>query len=189
MAKLTRTAAVQLLEEWTNSESLLIHARAVEAVMRAAAASYAGSDASPEYWGLAGLLHDADYDQWPEQHPTKIVAWLREHNEEELAYAISCHYTKWGFTTQNQMDAALLACDELTGFVMACALVRPEGISTLTVKSVKKKLKTKSFAASVDRDEIRIGTERLGVDLDAHIQFVINALQPFASEFRIGGTQ
>ena len=185
---LTRDEGWQLLCDWTPSEALRIHARSVELVMRAAAERYGGERADVERWGLAGMLHDADYDQWPETHPKRIMAWLDERGEEELSHAISCHYTQWGVACESPMDKALLACDELTGFVGACCLVRPEGIRTLTPKSVKKKLKSKGFAAKVDRQEVAIGMEQLGVEAGEHIQFVIDALKPHAEELGIGGS-
>ena len=188
MSKLTRNEALEQLKAWTSSPSLLTHARAVELVMREAAGKYGGPDASPDVWGIAGLLHDADYDQWPSLHPNKIVAWLRDRGEAEIAYAISCHWTKWGIRAKSQMDKALLACDELTGFVMACAIVRPEGMTSMTVKSVTKKLKNRSFAASVERDEIQTGVRQIGVDLNDHIQFVIDALKPHSEELGITGS-
>ncbi|MCE5269357.1 MAG: HAD family hydrolase [Planctomycetaceae bacterium] len=171
------------LHEWTKTDSLLKHARAVEIVMRAAAAKYGGD---PEQWGTTGLLHDADYEQWPEEHPQRIVDWLRQQGEEEMAYAISFHQTRWGLPPKAMMDKALLACDELAGFVIACCLVRPEGIATLEAKSVKKKLKDKAFAAKVDREIIGSSVELLGVDRDQHIQLVIDALKPHADELGIG---
>lgn len=178
---LTREDGWRLLCEWTPGEALRRHARAVELVMRAAAARYApGEDV--ERWGLAGLLHDADYERWPEEHPRRIVAWLRERGEEELAHAISAHYTKWGVPHVSPLDKALLACDELTGFVGACALVRPGGITTLEAKSVLKKFKDKGFAAKVEREEIEAGVKLLGVEMGAHIQFVIDALKEFGGE-------
>ena len=166
---------------------LLKHARAVEIVMRAAASKYGGSDANAEIWAIAGLLHDADYEQWPDDHPKRTVDWLREQNEEEIAYAVSFHQTAWGLPAKSMMDKCLLSCDELAGFVIACCLVRPEGIATLEPKSVKKKLKDKAFAAKVDRSIIQQGAELLGVDLSDHILFVIDALKPFATELGIGG--
>ena len=184
---LTREEAWEHLASWTETEALLRHARSVEVVMRAAAVRYGAGEADVERFGITGLLHDADYEKWPEEHPTKIVAWLRERGEEEIAHAISAHYTKWGIPCETALDRALLACDELTGFVGACSLVRPEGIGTLTAKSVKKKLKDKSFAAKVERDEVRIGAEQLGVDLGEHITFVIEALRPHASELGLEG--
>jgi predicted hydrolase (HD superfamily) len=181
---LSRDEAWALLTEWTESDSLRKHARAVEVVMRAAAERY-GSGADPDEWGLAGLLHDADYERWPEEHPRRIVAWLRERGEEQLAHAISAHYTKWGVAYESALDRALVACDELTGFIVACSLVRPEGVLTLTPKSVKKRLASKSFAAKVERDEVRRGMELLEVEPAEHIEFVIQALRAHADELGI----
>ncbi|MBN1588730.1 MAG: HD domain-containing protein [Pirellulales bacterium] len=183
---LSHEQAIQQLNAWTTNPSLLGHARAVEIVMRAAATKY-GDDADPEVWAVTGLLHDADYDQWPEEHPKRIVDWLREQGEEEIAYAVSVHRTAWGLPPKTIMDKCLLACDELAGFVIACCLVRPEGIATLKPKSVKKKLKDKAFAAKVDRDIIRNSVELLGVDFDEHVQFVIDAMKPHAEELGISG--
>ena len=185
---LTREEAWVLLEEWTPSAALRTHARAVEVVMRAAAHRYGEGEADVERWGLAGLLHDADYDRWPEEHPRRIVAWLRERGEEELAHAISGHYTRWGVAPRCTMDRALVACDELTGFVGACALVRPEGLATLTPKSVRKKLKQRSFAAGVERTEVEAGLQLLEVDLAEHVQFIIDALRPHAEELGLAGS-
>jgi predicted hydrolase (HD superfamily) len=183
---LTHDQARQQLEAWTTNPSLLGHARAVEIVMRAAASKY-GQNANADTWAITGLLHDADYDQWPDEHPRKIVDWLRQQGEEEMAYAVSFHQTMWNLPAKGQIDKALLACDELAGFVIACCLVRPDGIATLEPKSVKKKLKDKAFAAKVDRDVIKSSVELLGVDFDEHIRFVIDALKPSAEELRIGG--
>jgi predicted hydrolase (HD superfamily) len=183
---MTRDQALQQLQVWTTNPSLLTHARSVEIVMRAAASKFGGDR---EVWSITGLLHDADYDQWPADHPKRIVDWLREQGEEEIAYAVAFHQTAWGLPPKTMMDKALLACDELTGFVIACCLVRPEGIASLEPKSVKKKLKDKAFAAKVDREIIRSSVELLGVDMDSHIQFVIDALKPCAEELGIGGKQ
>ena len=184
---ITYEQAQDQLHSWTKTDSLLKHARAVEIVMRAAAAKYGGADDNPEVWTITGLLHDADYEQWPEEHPRRIVDWLQEQGAEEIAYAVSFHQTKWGLPPKTVMDKALLACDELAGFVIACCLVRPDGITSLMPKSVKKKLKDKAFAAKVDREIIRQGVELLGVDPSEHIQFVIEALKPHADELGIGG--
>ena len=119
---------------------------------------------TPRNGRITGLLHDADYEQWPDEHPQRIVDWLRERGEEDIAYAVSFHRTAWGLPPKSMMDKCLLACDELAGFVIACCLVRPEGIATLEPKSVKKKLKDKAFAAKVDRQIIQQGAELLGVD-------------------------
>jgi predicted hydrolase (HD superfamily) len=186
---LTREEAWRLLCEWTKTDSLRKHARAVEIVMRRAAHKYGNGATDEENWGIAGMLHDADYEQWPEEHPKRIVAWLRERGEEEIAYAISAHYTKWKVPHRNQLDKSLLACDELTGFVVASCLVRPEGVTTLTPKSVRKKLKDKAFAAKVDRGEIIVGAELLGVDLSEQIQLIIDALKTHADELGIGPRQ
>ena len=183
---MTHDQALFQLHAWTKTESLLKRARAVEVVMRAAASHYGGEAADAELWAVTGLIHDADYEQWPEDHPKRIVDWLREQGEEEIAYAVSFHQTRWGLPPQTMMDKSLLACDELTGFVMACCLVRPEGIADLEPKSVKKKLKDKAFAAKVDREIIRNSVEVLGVDFDQHIRFVIDALKPHADELGIG---
>lgn len=178
--------AVAKLREWTESPSLLGHARAVEVVMRRAAHRHGGGAADEERWAIAGLLHDADYDRWPEEHPKRIIAWLQEQGEPEIAHAVSAHFTRWGVPAESPLDRGLLACDELTGFVVACCLVRPEGVSTLTPSSVKKKLKDRAFAAKVDRDEVRAGVEGLGVPIDEHIQLIIDALAPHAEELGIG---
>jgi predicted hydrolase (HD superfamily) len=185
---LTRQQAWEQLCSWTETDALRNHARAVEIAMRAAALVYGAGEADVELWGVAGLLHDADYEKWPEEHPQRTVAWLRERGEEELAHAVSAHFTKWGVAYESQLDKALLACDELTGFVVACCLVRPEGVSTLGAKSVKKKLKDKRFAAKVDRGEVTAGAEMLGVELGAHIELIIEALRPHAAELGIAGS-
>ena len=176
----------QQLAEWTDSPSLLLHGRAVELVMRAACERHAaGQDL--ERWALAGLLHDADYDRWPEEHPRRIVAWLREQGEDGIADAVAGHYTVWGVARTTLLARALLACDELTGFTVACALVRPDGIRSLAPASVRKKLKDKRFAASVDRQEIRTGFEELGVEPAEHIQMILDALAPHAEELGLLG--
>ncbi len=183
----TRQQALEQLHAWTENRSLLNHARAVEIVMRAAAAKYGGEGADPDRWALTGLLHDADYERCPEEHPKQIVELLRKEGEQEVAYAIAAHNTKWNVPPSSRMDKSLLACDELTGFVIACCLVRPDGIASLKAKSVKKKLKDKAFAAKVSREEIRDGAALLGADLDEHIQFVIATLRPHAEELGIAG--
>jgi len=165
------------------------HARAVEVVMREAAHRYGRGESDVEAWGVAGMLHDADYEKWPEDHPKRSVAWLRERGEEEIAHAVSAHYTRWDVAYETALDKALLACDELTGFIIACSLVRPEGVATLKPKSVKKKLKDKAFAAKVERAEITTGIELLGADLTEHVQFVIDALKPHAEELGISGSK
>lgn len=187
MTQLSRNEAWRLLCEWTPGEALRRHARSVEIVMRAACLHYGPGESDQDKWGIAGLLHDADYESWPEEHPQRIVAWLEDRGEAEIAHAVSAHYTKWGVPYQSLLDKALLACDELTGFIGACCLVRPGGIDTLKPKSVTKKLKDKAFAAKVDRQEIRTGAELLGVELPAHIAFVIDALRPHRDELGLSG--
>jgi predicted hydrolase (HD superfamily) len=118
---LQRDEAWALLCEWTKTDSLRKHARAVELVMRAAALRYGAGAADVERYGIADMLHDADYEAWPQEHPARIVAWLSERGEPEIAHAISAHYTKWGVSYDTMLDKALLACDELTGFVGASA--------------------------------------------------------------------
>jgi len=181
---LSREEAWALLCEWTPGEALRRHARAVEAVMAAAAVRYGPGPQAAGHWGLAGLLHDADYERWPDEHPARIVGWLTERGEGELAHAISAHYSRWGVPHVSALDKALLACDELTGFIGACARVRPGGLATLEPRSVLKKLKDKGFAAKVERPEIELGCALLGVELGEHVGFVIAALagHPQAAE-------
>ena len=189
MTSLDREAAWQHLCEWTQTDSLRRHARAVEITMRAAAVHYGSGEAAEiEKWGIAGMLHDADYEAWPEDHPNRIVDWLQQRGEDDIAYAISAHYTKWGKDYNNLLDKALLACDELTGLIMACCLLRPDGVASLKPKSVKKKLKDKRFAAGVDRNEVSAGVELLETEIGDHIQFLIDALQPHAEELGLLGS-
>jgi predicted hydrolase (HD superfamily) len=155
----------------------------VELVMRDLAAKL-GKDV--ERFGLAGLLHDADYDSWPEEHPKRIVAWLRERGDEDLAHAISAHYTRWNVPYDHLLDKALLASDEITGFVMACALVRPTRTEGLEPRSVRKKLKDKAFAAGVDRFEVAEGfrmlIEAVGGAEDEHLARIIAVLNENRAE-------
>jgi predicted hydrolase (HD superfamily) len=181
---MTRGEAEAILRSMTRGESLLKHARAVELVMRGYARRL-GED--EELFGNAGLLHDADYEAHPDRHPHVTVGLLRERGEEALAHAVSAHYTRWGVPYTTTLSKALLACDELTGFVMACALVRPAGIEGLTPASVKKKLKDKRFAASVDRDEVYKGAEIFGVELDAHIAHIVETLAEHRDELGLKG--
>ena len=147
---MTREDAQIILDEMTKTDSLLRHARSIQIVMEAYG-SRLGEDV--EEWGVTGLLHDADYEAHPNEHPNIIVSKLRKMGEDKIAHAISAHYTKWGVSYDTNLDKGLLACDELTGFVIACCHVRPEGISTLTPKSVVKKLKS-SFVFQEGRKEI-----------------------------------
>lgn len=180
---MTREEAQEILISMTKGESLLRHARTVELVMEAYGKHF---NEDPEEWAITGMLHDADYEAYPEEHPNRIVTLLREKGEEKIAHAISAHYTKWGVSYDTLLDKALLASDELTGFIVACCQVRPEGIVGLTPKSVKKKLKQKSFAAKVERDEIQTGVDLLELDITDHIQFIINVLSEHKDELKIG---
>jgi putative nucleotidyltransferase with HDIG domain len=178
----TRDDAWSLLCEFTKSESLRKHALAVEAVMRAYARRL-GED--EEKWALVGMLHDFDYEIYPNppDHPVKGSEILRERGyNEEFRRAILGHANYTGVPRDTLLARGLYACDELTGFVVACALVRPNGIWDLESKSVKKKLKDKAFARTVNREEVYEGAGELGVDLGEHIDFIIAGLREVASE-------
>jgi predicted hydrolase (HD superfamily) len=179
---MTREEARKILAELTKTDSLLRHARSVELVMEAYATEFGEDD---EEWAVTGMLHDADYEKFPEKHPSVIVSMLREMKEEKIAHAIAAHYTKWNVPYTNLLDKALLACDEITGFIIACTQVRPEKITGLQPESVLKKLKQKSFAASVDRDEVYKGAEILGVPLEDHIRFIIAVLERNKEELKL----
>jgi putative nucleotidyltransferase with HDIG domain len=183
-----RDDAYALVCEYTQSGSLRKHMLAVEAAMRAYARRF-GED--EEKWGIVGLLHDFDYERWPNppDHPLQGAAILAERGyPADVIYAIKSHADYLGDCPRvSQMDKALYACDELAGFCAAVARVRPEGIRGMEAKSVLKKMKQASFAANVSRDDIRRGTADLGVELDEHIQFVIDAMAGIAEELRLGG--
>jgi predicted hydrolase (HD superfamily) len=179
---ITREEAWQILTDLTKNPSLLRHMRSVELVVQAYARKF---NENEHEWAIAGLLHDADYEAYPEKHPGVIVEKLRQRGEEKIAHAISAHYTKWNVPYTNLLDKTLLACDELTGFIIACCQVRPDGISSLEPKSVIKKLKDKSFAAKVERDEVYAGVEMLGIELSEHIAFIINVLKENKEELGI----
>ena len=178
-----RTDAIALVHEYTQSLSLRRHMLAVEAAVRAYARKFGEDEAK---WGLVGLLHDFDYERWPDppDHPLQGAAILKERGySEEVIYAIKSHADYLTDCPRvSQLDKTLYACDELAGFITACAMVKPERIVGLEARSVKKKLKQKSFAASINRDDITRGAADLGVDLDEHIQFVIDAMTPIATE-------
>jgi putative nucleotidyltransferase with HDIG domain len=178
----TRERAWATLTQYTESEALRRHALAVEAAVGAYARKY-GED--EELWRATALLHDFDYEIHPtlDRHPQDGAPILREEGyPEELIEAVLSHAQHLGLPRDTQLKKVLFACDELAGFVHACGLVRPDGIETLEPKSVKKKLKQPSFAAGVNRDDVYQGTEELGVDLDEHIRFVIEAMRPIAGE-------
>ena len=190
---MTRDEGLALMHEHTQSPSLRQHMLAVEAAMRAYATK-AGEDV--EAWGLAGLLHDYDYERYPnpehsptEGHPAWGVGQLREKGvPEPICRAILGHGSYTGVPRDTPMAKTLFAVDELCGFLVACALVRPsKSFSDLEVSSVKKKLKDKAFARGVNRDEVRQGAEELGVPLDDHITFCIQALRPVEATLSLGG--
>ncbi len=184
---ITREQAHDLLTQWVESESLRRHMYAVEAAMRAYALKY-GEDA--ELWGIAGLLHDFDYEKYPEPdpeaktgHPFEGVRHLQSLNyPPEITEAILGHALYSGVPRVSNMAKVLFAVDELCGFIVAVGKMKPDNLQTLEVSSVKKKLKDKSFAAKVSRQDIDQGVSELGVDKDGHITFVIQALRPKASE-------
>jgi len=178
----TRQRAWETLTRHTKSEALLRHALAVEASVRAYARRF-GED--EELWGIVALLHDFDWEMHPtlDEHPQDGAPILREEGyPDEVIEAILSHAEHLSLPRDTQLKKALFACDELSGFVHACGLVRPDGIETLAPKSVRKKLKQPSFAAGVHREDVYKGAEELGIDLDEHIAFVIDALRPIAPE-------
>ena len=179
---LTYLQAETILKEMTESPSLLRHARTVELVMRALARHF-GED--EEKFAITGLLHDADYEKYPDQHPGVIVQRLEEMGEDEIAHAIKGHYTKWNVPRNSLLDKCIVAADEITGFIYAAALVRPTKIEGMKVKSVTKKLKTKTFAATVDREEVRAGAALLGWELNDLIQFIIPVLEEHKEELEL----
>jgi putative nucleotidyltransferase with HDIG domain len=184
-----RTAAWKLLTEFTQSESLRKHALAVEACMRAYARKFGADE---ELWGVVGLIHDFDYEKYPspQEHPYKGNEILKEHGySNEIRRAIMSHAEYSGVPRESPMEKVLFACDELAGFITACALVKPgKSLAEVEAKSVRKKMKDKAFARSVNRDDIVNGARDLGVDLDEHITFCIEAMKGIASELGLAGS-
>jgi len=181
-----RKDAVRLLEEWVENEGLRKHMYAVEAAVR----HYAGlRGADEELWGLAGLLHDLDWEKHPAEHPRVAVDHLRSLGyPEEVLHAILAHRADFtGVQPESELDKVLLACDELSGLVYAACLVRPTGIDDLEPKSVVKKLKDKTFAAGVSREEVEHGVTLIGMERSEHIQNVIDGLRAAAAELGIRG--
>jgi len=182
-----REAAWNLLTEFTQSESLRKHAMAVEACMRAYAKKFGADE---ELWGVVGLIHDFDYEKYPTapEHPYKGNEILRERGySDEIRRAIMSHADYTGVTRESPMEKALFACDELAGFITAVALVKPsKSLAEVEAKSVRKKMKDKAFARSVSRDDIVNGARELGVDLDEHIAFCIEAMKGIARELELG---
>jgi putative nucleotidyltransferase with HDIG domain len=185
---LTREEAWTLFCEWTASESLRRHVLAVEACMRAYAVRF-GED--EERWGLVGMLHDLDYERYPDLHtghPRYALAELERLGfPDDMIRAVASHAEYLEVPRETAMEKTLYAVDELSGFVMACAYVRPAGVEGLTPKSVRKKMKSPAFAAAVDRDAMVRGAEELGVDFDEHVAFLIAALQPHAEALGLNG--
>lgn len=178
----SRAESWQLLCEWTEGESLRKHARAVEHAMRALARKY-GED--QDKWGVVGMLHDFDYERYPDQrHPQLGSEVLRERGySEEIIRAILSHADYTGITRESLLEHALFAADELCGFLTACALVRPDkSFDTLEPSSVKKRMKDKAFARTVNRDDLWKGAEELGLSFDEHCSFVIAALREIQGE-------
>lgn len=187
-----REEALALMHEYTQSDALRKHMYAIEAALRSYARKFREDEDS---WGLVGLLHDFDYERYPnhehsptEGHPSFGVKLLRERGlPEDMCRAILGHGTYTGVPRDSLLAKALFAVDELCGFLVACVLVRPSrSFADLTAKSVKKKLKDKAFARAVNRDEVRQGAEELGVDFDEHVQFVIEALRPVERSLGLG---
>jgi putative nucleotidyltransferase with HDIG domain len=190
----SRADALALMQEFTASESLRKHMLGVEAAMRAYAEHF-GED--PERWGLAGLIHDFDYERYPnaahsatEEHPSWGVGLLRERGwPEDVLQAILGHATYTGVPRESRMAKTLFAVDELSGLVTATALVKPtKSIHDVDAKSVRKKMKDKAFAKGVNRDDVLLGTQEMGVDLEQHIQFVIDAMRRVAGAIGLAGT-
>jgi putative nucleotidyltransferase with HDIG domain len=183
----SRDEAWALFCEWTQSDSLRKHVLGVEAAMVAYAREY-GED--EELWAATGILHDLDYERYPDLgtgHPRIALQELEKLGYPEiLINAVAGHATFLGVPRETKLSQTLFAVDELSGFIAACAMVRPTGIVGLTPKSVKKKLKQPSFAAGVNRDEVRLGAEELGVDFDEHIATVIAAMEERADELGLG---
>jgi putative nucleotidyltransferase with HDIG domain len=187
-----RAEALALVQEYTQNEALRKHMYAVEAAMRAYARKFGENE---DEWGVLGLLHDFDYERFPndahsatEEHPAEGVRILASKGyPEHLQRAILGHASYSGVPRDTQVAKTLFAVDELCGFLVACALVRPSrSLADLEVSSVKKKLKDKAFARGVSRDDIRVGIEEMGVDLDQHIQFLLEALRPVERELGLG---
>ncbi|HSJ06314.1 MAG TPA: HD domain-containing protein [Longimicrobiales bacterium] len=177
----TRDESLRLLEQWVENDGLRNHMKSVEAAVRAYAREYGADE---EEWGVAGLLHDLDWEKYPDEHPLRAVEELRSRGySETVLHAILAHRSEFtGVAPESDLDRVLVACDELTGLITAASLVRPTGIDDLTPKSVKKKMKDRAFAAGVDREEVRHGAELLGVELDEHIGKVIAAMREISDE-------
>jgi putative nucleotidyltransferase with HDIG domain len=187
MDVISRDAAWELFCEWTQSDSLRKHALAVEAAMRAYASRYGEEE---ELWAVTGLVHDLDYERYPDLetgHPRYALKELEQRGyPQQVIDAVAGHADFLNVPRETVMAKALYAVDEMSGFITACALVRPTGIEGMKPKSVRKKMKQPSFAASVPRDQLERGAEELGVEINEHIQVVIEALEEHADELGLG---
>jgi predicted hydrolase (HD superfamily) len=191
----TRAAALELMHQYTASESLRKHMLSVEAAMRAYAEHYSED---PERWGLAGLIHDFDYERFPnaahsptDEHPASGVRILRDLGwPDDILQAILGHATYCNVARETRMAQALFAVDELSGLITATALVKPtKSVHDVDAQSVLKKMKKKEFARGVNRDDVLLGAQELGVDLERHVQFVIDAMRGAAEAIGLAGTQ
>lgn len=190
--RISRDEAWDLLTEWVASESLRRHCLAVEAAVAAYARRFGADE---QLWAVTALLHDADYERFPDMddpergHPRSIMAELEARDAPpEMVRAIASHADFLGVSRESELERALFACDELCGFLVACAQVRPDGLHGLTPRSVRKKLKSPAFAAAVSREDVRGGAAELGVDFDEHVAFVVAALQQRAAELGLAGS-
>ncbi|MCB0685733.1 MAG: HD domain-containing protein [Saprospiraceae bacterium] len=179
---MTESDARDLLYTMTETESLRKHAHTVSVVMKALAKKFGENE---EKFAVTGLLHDADYEKYPDEHPNLIVEKLNKMGENEIAHAIAGHYTIWNVPRNTLMDKCIVAADELTGFIVAASLVRPTGLEGMNSKSVMKKFKTSTFAAKVDRAEVKRGAELIGMELNDLITFIIQVLQQNKEELNL----
>src|SRR5580765_5158372 len=193
MSEISRETAWNLLTEFTQSESLRKHALAVEACMRACSKRHGdGSSDAENLWGVVGLIHDFDYELWPslEDHPYRGNEILQERGYTEIIRrAIMSHAEYTGVTRDTPLEKCLFACDELAGFITAVGLIKPsKSLAEVDVKSVRKRMKDKAFARKVNREDIIQGAAALGVDLDEHIGFCIEAMKPIAKQLGLDGS-
>jgi predicted hydrolase (HD superfamily) len=193
MSEISRETAWNLLTEFTQSESLRKHALAVEACMRACSKRHGdGSSDAENLWGVIGLIHDFDYERWPslEDHPYRGNEILEQRGYPEIIRrAIMSHAEYTGVTRDSKLEKCLFACDELAGFITAVALIKPsKSLAEVDVKSVRKRMKDKAFARKVNREDIIQGSAALGVDLDEHIGFCIEAMKPIAKQLGLDGS-
>jgi len=179
---MTREMALTKLLDIVTDESLIRHCMALEAVMSGLARKLGKSPTEQLAWGICGLIHDADWQTCPTEHPRQIVAWLRDQDEHKIADAVAAHGAFWGIPHSTEMSKALVASDELTGFIVSYAKVRPNGINDLTGTQVAKKLRDLRFAMGVDRREVYEGVRVLAVSVEFHAQTIINILKDNAAE-------